>query len=321
LKQNDNNASPEWIANFPQMVKQLEVSLYRSASSFQVYSDTTTLKTRLRQLAMEIAKKTQHAKEGSPDTVQSSRRSSSSKKNDGGSGGVGIGGANFNVTGGSTSGEAISSQHEVRQSSSSLSASGHSSLKQNEMGGLQKNMFSPGQQNNMPIPPQQQQSRRSINGSSSSNLKIRATTDIEAEAASARKKLCAAKGTDTSSNDNEKNGRDDTDAKSRHKRQRLLLLRHAAKCPHNDQCPVTPHCAEMKVLWKHIAYCKDSVCKVPHCMSSRFVLSHYRRCKPPCNICDPVKDIIKNGEADQAIMGETPTNRKKKMKEFWFLNV
>jgi len=170
------------------------------------------------------------------------------------------------------------STNEVRQSSSSLSAGGHSSLKQNEMGG-QKNMFSPGQ--NMPIPPQQQQqqSRRSINGNAA-----------------------------TPSND--------TDAKSRHKRQRLLLLRHASKCTaENGTCTITPQCAEMKALWKHLAYCKDSYCKVPHCLSSRYVLSHFRRCKPPCNICDPVKEIIKNGE------GETPTNRKKKMKEFWFLNV
>ena len=171
----------------------------------------------------------------------------------------------------------------IRQSSSSLSAGGHSSLKQNELGG-QKNMFSPGQQNNMPILPQQQQSRRSINGSTAPS--------------------------------------DDTDAKSRLKRERLLLLRHASKCTaENGTCTITPQCAEMKALWRHLAYCKDSYCKVPHCMSSRCVLSHYRRCKAPCNICDPVKDIIKNGEVDQAIMGETPTNRKKKMKEFWFLNV
>ena len=122
------------------------------------------------------------------------------------------------------------STNKISQAPSRLSAGGHSSLKQNEMGGpmmngmppIQNNMFSPGQQNNMPIPPQQQQqqqqqSRHSSNGSSSSSLEIRATTDIEAEAASARKKLRAAKGTDTSSNDNEKNERDDTDAKSHSK--------------------------------------------------------------------------------------------------------
>ena len=47
------------------MVKQLEVSLYRSAPSYEAYSDISTLKSRLQQLAMEIAKKTQQAKDGS----------------------------------------------------------------------------------------------------------------------------------------------------------------------------------------------------------------------------------------------------------------
>ena len=97
-------------------------------------------------------------------------------------------------------------------------------------------------------------------------------------------------------NANLRNNKPEHDAKARHKRQRLLLLRHASKCTAGSgRCTVTPHCAEMKVLWKHIANCKDSYCKVRHCMSSRYVLSHYRRCKPPCNICDPVKEIIKNG--------------------------
>ena len=69
LKQKDKNASPEWLTKLPQMVKQLEVSLYRSAPSFEAYSDTSTLKTRLQQLAMEIAKKTQQAKDGSGNDV------------------------------------------------------------------------------------------------------------------------------------------------------------------------------------------------------------------------------------------------------------
>jgi E1A/CREB-binding protein len=119
-----------------------------------------------------------------------------------------------------------------------------------------------------------------------------------------------------SSNDpgaaNDTRNKGESDAKARHKSQRLLLLRHASKCTAEEgKCTVTPHCAEMKVLWKHIANCKDSYCKVRHCMSSRYVLSHYRRCKPPCNVCDPVKEIIKkNGlqgphqiiEVDPAIM-------------------
>ena len=75
------------------------------------------------------------------------------------------------------------------------------------------------------------------------------------------------------------------------KKQRLLLLRHAAKCPHSSGCPVTPHCAEMKALWKHIADCKDRDCKVRHCMSSRHVLNHYRACKDVrCELCGPVNE-------------------------------
>ena len=59
LKQKDKNASQEWLNKLPQMVKQLEVSLYRSAPSFEAYADISTLKHRLQLLAMEIAKKTQ----------------------------------------------------------------------------------------------------------------------------------------------------------------------------------------------------------------------------------------------------------------------
>ena len=59
LKQRDKNANPEWVNKLPQMVKQLEVSLYRSAPSFEAYADKKTLKQRLQNLAMDIAKKTE----------------------------------------------------------------------------------------------------------------------------------------------------------------------------------------------------------------------------------------------------------------------
>eukprot|EP00595_Chromulina_sp_UTEXLB2642_P000207 CAMPEP_0196761116 /NCGR_PEP_ID=MMETSP1095-20130614/243_1 /TAXON_ID=96789 ORGANISM="Chromulina nebulosa, Strain UTEXLB2642" /NCGR_SAMPLE_ID=MMETSP1095 /ASSEMBLY_ACC=CAM_ASM_000446 /LENGTH=1717 /DNA_ID=CAMNT_0042110239 /DNA_START=347 /DNA_END=5501 /DNA_ORIENTATION=- len=77
--------------------------------------------------------------------------------------------------------------------------------------------------------------------------------------------------------------------------QRLLLLRHASKCPHEaGRCPVTPHCANMKALWKHIMSCKDQECKVPHCVSSRYVLSHYSKCKDQqCPVCGPVREAIR----------------------------
>ena len=77
--------------------------------------------------------------------------------------------------------------------------------------------------------------------------------------------------------------------------QRLLLLRHASKCPHeNNKCTVTPHCANMKTLWKHIMSCKDQDCKTAHCVSSRYVLSHYSKCKDVnCPVCGPVREAIR----------------------------
>jgi hypothetical protein len=88
--------------------------------------------------------------------------------------------------------------------------------------------------------------------------------------------------------------------------QRLLLLRHASKCPHdNGRCPVTPHCWGMKQLWKHIMSCKDQDCRIPHCVSSRYVLSHYSKCKEPqCPVCGPVRDAIKkNYERSKEVVG------------------
>ena len=87
----------------------------------------------------------------------------------------------------------------------------------------------------------------------------------------------------------------------RHQQQRLLLLRHAAKCQHEDgRCPVTPHCAGMKRLWKHIAECKNQKCLVPHCVSSRYVLSHYHRCKDVrCPVCGPVREAIHRSHEKQ----------------------
>jgi hypothetical protein len=84
----------------------------------------------------------------------------------------------------------------------------------------------------------------------------------------------------------------------RHKQQRLLLLHHSAKCPHEDgRCNVTPHCADMKRLWKHMEGCKDNQCRVSHCFSSRAILSHYRKCKDPaCPACGPVRETVRKSQ-------------------------
>ncbi|KAJ1443923.1 TAZ zinc finger-domain-containing protein, partial [Ochromonadaceae sp. CCMP2298] len=72
--------------------------------------------------------------------------------------------------------------------------------------------------------------------------------------------------------------------------ERLVLLHHASKCPHEDgQCPVTPHCWAVKGLWKHTTGCRDKECNVMHCKSSLKLLNHYSQCKEQtCPVCGPV---------------------------------
>lgn len=63
----------------------------------------------------------------------------------------------------------------------------------------------------------------------------------------------------------------------------------------------------MKRLWKHIAECKDQQCQMAHCVSSRYVLSHYHRCKDPrCAVCGPVREAIQRNheKAKQLAMAQ-----------------
>jgi len=82
--------------------------------------------------------------------------------------------------------------------------------------------------------------------------------------------------------------------------QRLLLLRHASKCQAPPgRCTRTSLCAQTKILWQHIATCKNPACPTPRCVSSRRVLSHYHSCKDPtCAVCTPVRNSIQ--QATQA---------------------
>lgn len=94
-----------------------------------------------------------------------------------------------------------------------------------------------------------------------------------------------------------------------HQQNRLLLLYHASKCPiENCECPETPLCAYMKQHWKHVSICKDkrSRCSVPHCVSSRVILSHFHKCKDVnCPTCIPLR---KKKIADKKICAESGKN-------------
>jgi hypothetical protein len=85
----------------------------------------------------------------------------------------------------------------------------------------------------------------------------------------------------------------------KNKRKRLLLLRHASRCTIDERqevCSVTPHCAMMKRLLRHMREgCLDkNRCQVAHCASTRRILTHYRRCRDPeCPVCARVRRHVR----------------------------
>ena len=396
LKQKDKNASTEWLTKLPQMVKQLEVSLYRSAPSFEAYSDISTLKNRLQQLAMEIARKTQQAKENG---ARSSHRGHNRDPPSTSGTAPAMGGMPFHSTPGMDDGR-ISSQHgdpndpewkiRIRHKQQRLLLLHHSSKCPYEdqkckvtpycaeMKKLWKHMARC-VDNDCRVPhcfssrsilshyrkckdlrcpacgPVRETVRKTMRSNSDNNRKNRGA-DVTSSGIDGiglgglgnevdlmnqmpqgnnyivnpqdmqRQEVASmpygapqsqsgnhgggmppqfgnhvfpealVNGAQKGASAGQKRQRDPESSKSKHKQQRLLLLRHASKCTvPTGTCTVTPHCAEMKVLWRHIANCKEPQCNVKHCMSSRYVLSHYRKCKDPyCDICGPVRDIIKN---------------------------
>ena len=50
----------------------------------------------------------------------------------------------------------------------------------------------------------------------------------------------------------------------------------------------------MKRRWRHKEVCQDNSCRVPHCFSSRAILSHYRKCRDSqCPACGPVRETVR----------------------------
>lgn len=274
----------------PQMAKQLEVSLYRNARSFEAYMNMSTLKQRLQQIAVEVAKKARNQNDPPPqrndrrfnERSQTSfspngmQQRSDSSGGPGGSSSPFMGGASQSSGGGG---------RMVNMDEINPMASGGDMMRQNSGQGYSSSR----PPNNDRISQSQQGLQR--NTSSSGNASSQNRNDPEWK------------------------------IRVRHKQQRLLLLHHSAKCPHDDgRCPVTPHCGDMKRLWRHMEGCKDNNCRVSHCFSSRAILSHYRKCKDTnCPACGPVRDTVRRSRAStgrpgsandpmkNAMMGMAPT--------------
>ena len=285
LKQRDTNSSQEWLNKLPQMVKQLEVSLYRSAPSFDAYSDKSTLKHRLQLLAMEISKKTNHGDD-------SNSKSNINNNNNNPKRITNAGGDNKNSK----------QQHprvevDLRPGYSKRHGpNGHMNSQVDPRVGIWTEGMQPPW--DRPRAMEQGESRPNssnkqtfvelgkINGMMSSDVIFRGSNNGP-----------------PSSTGNSKSSEKEWEVRIRHKQQRLLLLHHSSKCKNTDgNCPVTQHCADMKKLWLHMARCEDNRCRIPHCYSSRAILSHYRKCKDPkCQACTPVRKVVwddKPGQSD-----------------------
>ena len=236
------------------MAKQLEVSLYRNARSFEAYMDMSTLKQRLQQIAVEVSRKARHQNEpsrggGGPEFDRIRQRPPDPPMN----------GMNNSMNG---------SNSPYGRANGMGGQMGDMGDLTNSMGGNSMN----GRQNNG--------SQMGYGGGGGGGRQS------------------------SSSSQSVLGNRSDPDwkIKIRHKQQRLLLLHHSAKCTAEEgRCTVTPHCADMKRLWRHMEGCKDNNCRVPHCFSSRAILSHYRKCKDPaCPACGPVRQNVKQMRASSS---------------------
>jgi len=249
----DKTGSPEWLSKLPQMAKQLEVSLYRNARSFDAYMDMNTLKQRLQQIAVQVSQKARgqdHRRDRQRDLQQNSS------------------GMRQDVT------------------SSSSYMGNNPSNRTDRSAGINNNNPAGGMGNiggGMPI--SSGGYTRSMNNTGSGNSGTQSSGT----------------GLSSSGGGSGRNNDPEWKVRIRHKQQRLLLLHHSAKCPHEDgRCPVTPHCADMKRLWRHMEGCKDNQCRVPHCFSSRAILSHYRKCKDSaCPACGPVRETVRKSQSNR----------------------
>ena len=289
LQQRKPNAPPEWLKKLPQMAKRLEESLYRSAKSFDEYNDASTLKQRLQQLAVNIGMKTKKLQQAQIMQHQKQLQ------------------------------QQVQQQQQQRQPNQQAAVARQAQPNMNLQVAAQQQQQKQ-QQQILPAQPQAAAApaaapQRMVNMSEINPMiaapapaappvqQVQYTTQQQQQpTAPAPAPAVPAPAASTAAN----GGRQVSDRQQvlRHQQQRLLLLRHAAKCQHEDgRCPVTPHCAGMKRLWKHIAECKNQKCLVPHCVSSRYVLSHYHRCKDVrCPVCGPVREAIHRSHEKQKHM-------------------
>ena len=273
-------SSNDWLLKLPQMAKKLEEALYFGASSSADYGDQRTLKHRLQQLAasMGSAKAPSH---GHGSASQSSRPAPQSS--------------------GAPNGNPVASKSAPQAPVAAPARSAPATPPVAAPAAAPSAASAPPP---APAAPARQfismSQINSLIGGQPQAHPAAAPPPAPAPAAAAPEKAASS---NTAGDSQKPSGQLEQTEESRkqqvlkQQQQRLLLLRHASKCPNDAKCHVTPHCAGMKQLWKHIMTCRDQDCKTSHCVSSRYVLSHYSKCKDAaCPVCGPVREAIRRNQ-------------------------
>ena len=325
LQQRKPNAPADWLQKLPQMAKRLEENLYKAAPSFESYNNYETLKTRLQKLAQQIKPRKPMPPNGMSGTPQQNQQIPAPNPGVQSNQQLPMGqmGSNMpptmihnnnnhnnNNNNNSNNNTINKTQQQSQYSMQKQQLQQPPSRQMVNMSDINP-IIMPSQpmnpSQNLPNIPQvtpgtyvPQNINSNNSGMNSSNMMNGGMQPIPAPGSSAAPNMSSAV-----------DSRPDRQQVLRHQQQRLLLLRHAAKCPFDDnRCPVTPHCSGMKRLWKHIAECKDQKCQVPHCVSSRYVLSHYHRCKEQtCPVCGPVREAIHRSHQRQKEMSSLKQNQ------------
>lgn len=311
LKRRDDNVSPDWMTKLPEMVRRLEVSLYKAAPSFEAYSDKSTLKTRLQDLAMEIANKTSNNRPESSSSQGSNHNGDSARGILGHipSSDIHLGGrgnqpqpqihrstseASYNVSSSQQNYNAPNRQNGLNNDSQSMV----NNMMDPSFGGLNNNpmnTYNPSGSGSNSLGENRYPNPMGMgNGLRTDTRSIGQQPSPYLGHQSGPPNLNMGQlnqGHGTMNNHHRSREEQSQKEKNRIRRERLFILHHSWKCKAEDgKCRKFPHCAEMKRLWKHMAHCNDTKCITPHCFSSRSVLSHYRKCTDAeCEICKPVR--------------------------------
>jgi len=289
LLRKDNNPSEQWLRKLPDMVRHLEVQLYRSASSFEEYIDYSTLKVRLQHLAKEIANHSTSSatlSASKPPLDYPPRESEHSRRPDTyrpSHSGVDMGKLpQFSSQPLPPNPPPYAGNHPQMQMQPSPLH------KPPQLSQLSNNYQNPVSRNATGVDKKKVVNMEEINPTlGSSQMATSASPPMrDSRGGTYNMDIPAMKG------DTQEGG--EADVRVKFKQQRLLLLHHASQCNAPDgQCSVSEHCNYIKKLWRHMENCQDYECSYSHCVSSRSILRHYRKCDDSrCIICGPVRESV-----------------------------